>query len=145
MINLEQANQLLKGYNCSCIILKNDEIIYTSSFIGVKPLLIFLDKKTSLKEGERLILIDKIIGRAALLLAAKCGITEIYTPIISEEALSAAEYYNIKCSASKTVPYIINRQGTGKCPIEESVTDILNLDDAIWNIKGVIAELMKQK
>jgi hypothetical protein len=144
LISLQQANKLLNDYNCTCIILKNDEIIYKSNHIGVKPLLLFLDENVSLEKGDNLILIDKIIGKAALLLAAKCKINKILTPIISSEALSAAEHYNIQFEALSTVPYIINREGTGKCPIESSVTDSIDLDEALLNIKGAVAKLMKK-
>lgn len=144
MVNLHQANQLLKDYSNTCIILKNDEIIYKSNHIGVKPLLLFLDEHVSLEKDDKLILIDKIIGKAALLLAAKCKINRIFTPIISAEALSAAKHYNIECEAVNIVPYIKNREGNGKCPIESSVTDTIDLDDAFVNIKGAISELMKK-
>lgn len=144
MISLQQANKLLNDYNCTCIILKNDEIIYKSNHIGVKPLLLFLDENVSLEKGDNLILIDKIIGKAALLLAAKSKINKILTPIISSEALSAAEHYSIQFEALSTVPYIINREGTGKCPIESSVADTIDLDEALLNIKGAVAKLMKK-
>lgn len=143
-MNLEQAKQLLMENNCTCIILKNDEIIYKSSYIGVKPLLVFLNEQAALYDYEKLILIDKIIGKAAMLLAIKCGINKIFTPVISQEALLTAEYYNIEWEASKIVPYIINREGNGKCPIESSVTDTIDLDEAFYHIKGAIAELMKK-
>lgn len=144
-MNLEQANKLLSEHNCTCIIIKNEEIIYTSSHIGVKPLLVFLDKHISIEKGEKLILIDRIIGKAALLLAAKCGISKIFTPVISKEALSAAKRYNIEWEASKIVPYIINREGTGKCPIESSVTNTIDLDEAIVKIKDAVAKLMRKQ
>lgn len=143
-MNLEQGNQLLRDLNSSCIILKNDEVIYKSSFIGVKPLLLFLNEHSDVQKGEKLILIDKIIGKAALLLAVKCGIKKIFTPVISQEALEAAKHYCIEWNADKVVPYIINREGNDKCPIEASVKDTIDLDEAYRNIKGVIAELMKK-
>ncbi|MDF2674896.1 MAG: hypothetical protein K0R09_3164 [Clostridiales bacterium] len=143
-MNLELANQLLKDYKATCIILKNEEIIYTSTHIGVKPLLLFLNQQVTLEKDDRLTLIDKIIGKAALLLAVKCKINRIYTPIISAEALTAAKHYNIEWEADSIVPHIINREGTGKCPIEASVTDTIDLDEAFDNIKGAIAQLMRK-
>lgn len=143
-MNLELANQLLKDYHCTCIILKNEEIVYTSTYIGVKPLLLFLDENISLEKDDKLILIDKIIGRAALLLAAKCKINRIFTPIISAEAITAAEKYNIEWEANTIVPHIINREGNGKCPIESSVTKTIDLDEAFVNIKGAISIMMKK-
>ncbi len=144
-MNLELANQQLKDLNSTCIILKNNEIIYKSNFIGVKPLIMFLNEHAELQRNDELLLIDKIIGKAALLLAVKCGIKTILTPVISQEALDAIEHYGVEWEAGKIVPYIINREGNGKCPIEASVTDTIDLDEAYRNIKSVIAELMKKQ
>jgi hypothetical protein len=141
-MNLQQANNLLEDHKSSCIILKNNEIVFTSSNIGVKPLLLFLKEKINIGEYDQLVLIDKIIGKAALLLAVKCKIQRIYTPIISSLALDAAKHYNVKCQASKIVPYIINREGNGMCPIESSVVNILDLDEALLNIELAINRLM---
>lgn len=136
---------MLRDRELSCIILKNDEVIFTSTSIGVKPLLLFLQEGTILGENDTLTLVDKVIGKAALLLAVKCGIDRIYTPILSEEALIAAAHYNIHVETEKLVPYIINRTKDGRCPIESSVMDTLDLDEAFSNIKGAIAVLMKGK
>jgi hypothetical protein len=142
---LQQYSGMLRDRELSCIILKNDEVIFTSTFIGVKPLLMFMQEGTIIGENDTLTLVDKVIGKAALLLAVKSGIDRIYTPILSEEALAAADHYRIPVEAEKVVPYIVNRAGDGKCPIEQSVMDTLDLDDAYVNIKGAIAVLMKQK
>lgn len=141
LMNLQQANQLLRDYNCSCIILKNNKIIYTSSHKGVKPLLLFLKEKIILEENDKLILIDKIIGKAALLLAVKCKIQSIYTPLISNLALDTAKYYNIQCLADKIVPYIINREGNAMCPIESSVENTIDLNEALNNIEVSLTKL----
>lgn len=143
-MNLFQANKLLQDNKCTCIILQNDKIIYKSSYKGVKPLLLFLNKSTYLENNDKLILIDKIIGRAAILLAAKCKIKKIFTPVISAEALEIARLYNIEYEASATVSYILNNAKNGKCPIESSVSGIVDPDTALINIKNTIAELAKK-
>lgn len=145
MNELQKYSAMLRDRELSCIILKNDEVIYTSTFIGVKPLLLFMQEGTILGENDTLTLIDKVIGKAALLLAVKCGIDRIYTPILSEEALAAADHYHISVEAEKIVPHIVNRAKDGKCPIETSVIGTLDLDEAESNIRAAIAALMKQK
>jgi Zn-dependent alcohol dehydrogenase len=90
---------------------------------------------------DRLILIDKVIGRSAMLFAAKCRINKIFTPVMSLEALEVTKLYNIGCTATNTVPYIINRDKTGKCPIESSVSQTIDLEEALINIKRTAAEL----
>lgn len=144
-MNLQLANELLEKNKCTCIILKNDEIIYKSSYNGVRPLLLFLNENIPLDKNDKLILIDKVIGRAAMLLAAKCRVNKIFTPVMSLEALEVAEFYNIGCTASNTVPYIMNRDKTGKCPIEASVSETLDLEEALNNIKCTVAKLMNNK
>lgn len=143
-MNLQQAKELLENSKCTCIILKNDKIIYRSALNGVRPLLLFLNENVSLGENDELILIDRIIGRAAMFLAVKCRINKIFTPVMSLEALEIAKLYNIGCTAASTVPYILNREGTGRCPIEASVTNTADVNEALANIKHTVAELAKK-
>lgn len=129
-----------KGIN-TCIILKDNDIIYESSDRGVKPLLDFLDgnnKKTNL------VLVDRIIGKGAAILADIIGISEIYTPIISIQALEYIENYSdIKVHFDKKVPYIINRNRDGMCPVESSLDGIHNKDEALSTILKTLEKLKK--
>lgn len=143
-MKVESANLLLEANQSTCVILKGEEIIYTSSYIGVKPLLVFMKEPNDYKPSE-LVLVDKVIGKAALLLAAKIGITEIYTPVTSLAALAAAKEHHISLNAAEVVPYIENRTKTGMCPIEMSVTNTSDLDEAFLNISNTISMLMAAK
>lgn len=140
----EFANSILEDNQSTCVILKGEEIIYTSSYIGVKPLLVFM-KEPKTCEPNELVLVDKVIGKAALLLAAKIGIPEIYTPVTSLAALAAAKEHHISLNAADVVPYIENRDKTGMCPIEMSVINTNNLDEAFHNINETIKVLMAAK
>ena len=66
----------------------------------------------------------------------------IKTPIISETALSLAKVHGLTVEADKVVPYIINREGNGRCPIETSVLDIEDVQEGYEAIKAAIAKLM---
>jgi len=143
-MKVELANSILEDNQSTCVILKGDKIIYTSSFIGVKPLLVFMKESKGYDPSE-LILVDKVIGKAALLLAAKIGIPEIYTPVTSLAALAAAKEHNISLNAADVVPFIENRDKTGMCPIEMSVRNTSDLDEAFLNISETIKVLMAAK
>ncbi|MGB4590315.1 MAG: DUF1893 domain-containing protein [Clostridiaceae bacterium] len=143
-MKVELANSILEDNQSTCVILKGDEIIYTSSFIGVKPLLVFMKESSGHKPSD-LVLVDKVIGKAALLLAAKIGIPEIHTPITSHAALAAAKEHHISLHAMEVVPFIENRTKTGMCPIEMSVTDTSDLDEAFLNINETSKVLMAAK
>lgn len=142
-VNARQAKELLEDSNAACIILRDDEIIFTHVGIGVKPLIAFMEKPLEERSGH-LILVDKVIGKAALLMAVKLGIRKIYTPLVSEEALDAARVHGVMVDALETVPFIINRTNDGKCPLEQSVSGIYDPDEALVKIKQAIAELMKK-
>lgn len=77
-------------------------------------------------EPGELVLVDKVIGKAALLLAAKIGITKIYTPVTSYAALDAAKEHHISLNAAEVVHFIENRTKTGMCPIEMSVKNTID-------------------
>ncbi len=134
---------LLEASGASCLILSRGSVIFTSSYIGVKPLLQFMAQAEVLP-GDDLVLVDKVIGKAALLLAKRLGIRTIYTPVASEAALTSAGHHGIDLQAAAVVPFITNRTLTGMCPLEASVLDT---DDPIQgeaNIRAAIRILMAQ-
>jgi len=141
-VNARLAKELLETHEAACIILRDGEIIFTHVGIGVKPLLAFMEKPIDERSGN-LTLVDKVIGKAALLMAVKLGIRNIYTPLVSEEALDAAKVHGVRIDALETVPYIINRTNDGKCPLEQSVTGVYDPEEAFVKIKQAISELMK--
>lgn len=140
-MKVEFANALLEQNDSTCIILKDGQIIYTSSFIGVKPLLVFMENHRDVSP-EGLVLVDKVIGKAALMLAARMRFRVIYTPVTSLAALASAKELQISLNAAQVVPYIKNRTNTGMCPIEMSVLHTNDLEEAYVNINEAIRKLM---
>lgn len=144
-MHITQIDEHLKSHEASCLIYNNDELIYKSSHIGVKPLLDFLEKKDGYQNTEQLILVDKVIGKAALMLSALIGIQKIYTPVASEAAHKSAKENSILLISDRIVPYIINRDKTGMCPIEKSVMNVQDPNLALENIRQTIQGLMAKK
>lgn len=123
----------------TCFILKDNEVIFTSEEKGVKPMIDFyLLNGISL---EPLTVVDRIIGKGALMLAKLIGANYVVTPIISEIALEFADEQNVIVEYSKVVPYIINRTKDGQCPIEISVTDIDDIDVGYEMIQKTLLDL----
>ncbi|MDD4295728.1 MAG: DUF1893 domain-containing protein [Ruminiclostridium sp.] len=121
MEGIELAKSELIHNNYTCVVVQGKEVIMTSFHNGVRPLIEFYKTQNGTQKSffSPLVLADKVIGRAAALLAVLCGITSIYTHIISEEAKRVLEFYKIPVTYEKLVPYIINRGGDGRCPMEE--------------------------
>lgn len=74
---------------------------------------------------------DKIVGKGAAALMIKGAIQELTTHIISQGALELFEKTNILLKFEKCVPYIINRDKTGWCPVEQACKDIDQIEEII--------------
>lgn len=122
----------------TCIILKDATIIYTSTKRGVAPLIDFYEQNGI---QEHLIVIDRIVGKAAALLAVLIGAKTISTPIISRDAYQFLLQYDIDVQYIQIVDYIINRDHTGRCPIESSVLTINNPEEGYTKIKHTLQTL----
>ncbi len=89
---------------------------------GVMPLLLLI---ASGKDWRGYSVADKIVRKAAALLFVKMGVREVYGEVISIGAKQVLEKYGIEFSYRNLVAQIMNRQGTGQCPMEKSteITD----------------------
>ncbi|MCF7927149.1 MAG: DUF1893 domain-containing protein [Candidatus Izimaplasma sp.] len=120
-------NQFLKELKQSkeltCLIVKNTTILFKSTAKGVKPL---MDYYQSPDKQKDVIVYDKIMGRGAVILSVLINAKKIVTPIISDSALKLAKHHNLEVFYEQNVPYIINRNNDGRCPIETSVLNIKN-------------------
>lgn len=137
MINLLQLHP-----EKTCFVLKDETIIFTSEFKGVRPLMDYY-KEYGTSKGP-ISVIDRIMGKGAILLAILCGATQVTTPIISVEALALAKKYHLKTEAPKVVDYIVNRDGTGRCPIESCLMEIDDIEEGYEAIKKTLKQLSEQ-
>ena len=83
----------------------------------LKPLFVCLLEKREEMQGATVI--DKIVGRAAALLMTLGKVKEVYTPLASETAKEVLDAAGIALHAEKLIPYIVNRDNTGMCPMEK--------------------------
>lgn len=124
----------------TCIVLDGSEVIFTSTDKGVKPLRMFF--KTYGKWQRPITVIDRIMGKGAVMLAIICGANQVITPTMSQPALELAQMYHLDVKVENVVPYIINRTGDGRCPIETAVLELTNLDQGYQAIEEAISKLM---
>lgn len=117
---LERAKKLLYEEQATCVIVLEGEVILSKER-GIRPVLEQLELAPEKLKGASVA--DKVIGKSAALLFTYAGIQEIYSEIISEYAISVFQKHGISCSYGKRVPYIINREGNGMCPMEQAVLE----------------------
>ena len=135
--NLQTAIELLKQKEYTCV-LCNDDQIFTSTERGVKPLLNWFDNGLEFKDFSAA---DKVVGKATAFLYVLLGVKEVYAPVMSESAVSVLEANGVLAQYDTLAKSIINRMGTGICPMESAVMDISEPKEAVAAIKIRFAEL----
>lgn len=115
-MNHTQLKQELQNGGYTCVAFDQNGLHYSSFARGVAPLAELCEKNATQTE---LYLADKITGKAAALLTVQCGAKMLYTGVITPDALSILNEYAIDVQYDQTAPYIENRTGDGKCPMEK--------------------------
>jgi len=137
MKDLEKAKRELLEHDYTCVICRGD-VMHSSTFRGVKPLVQWLDQKLNVKEYYAA---DKVVGRATAFLYVLLGVAAVYAHVISKPALAVLENNHILVQYETLVENIINRKGTGICPFEEAVLNISEPLDAYQAIRLKMIEM----
>ena len=141
MDKIKEAKQILQEQKASCVIMKPTGEVIISGEFGIKPLMIELRKDKQAFQGASIA--DRVVGKAAALLSILGGACEVYGEIMSEEACKVLESNHITYEYGTKVAYIENRTKTGKCPMEETVWEIHDANQAFDALEKTIARLMK--
>ena len=135
MIDLEYAKQYLAGNTIS---LYKDGVNIISSKKGITPMMECIEKGVNLCNFS---VADMVVGKAVAFLFIKAQIKSVYAKIISKPAMELLSKFKIPYEYETEVPYIINRQKTGVCPMESTVIDVEDVDEAYMLLKNKLKEL----
>jgi hypothetical protein len=116
MENLQKARELLEQENHTFVMVKGNTV-HTSQLNGIKPMYDAVTKFSQQAKGSSVA--DKVIGKAAALLAVYGGVKSIYAELTTPGAISVCKKYNIPISFKQQVEAIQNREKTGLCPMEQ--------------------------
>lgn len=138
---LEKAIAKLQAGHLSCVIYFENKEPVCSEAIGIKPLMIELRKnRQAFRHG---VIADKVVGKAAALMAVLGQADAVYGEIMSEAALTVFEKNHIDYRCGTLVPFIENRTHDGKCPMEAAVWEVDNPTEAFVVLEKTIAKLMQ--
>lgn len=138
MNDLMKARQLLERDDYTCVLCR-DEKIFTSCHRGVRPLMELLGEDVAGFSAA-----DKVVGKATALLYCLLGVACLWAGVISDAALEVLQAHNIPVEWETQVPQIRNREGTGRCPMEQATEHISDPKDAPAAIRAKLQELQKQ-
>lgn len=135
--NIEYAKKLLMEGQYTCVLCEGEKV-HTSKERGVKPLLQWLRQGRSMKGYSAA---DKVVGNATAFLYVLLQVKEVYGIVMSEAAEQTLRTYGITPIYETRVPTIINRAGTGPCPMEQAVKDATSPTEALEAIQKKLKEL----
>ena len=99
---------------------------------GVADLFLLLNSEPGFLQGASMA--DRVVGRGAALLMVKGGVKEVFTFVISQPALDVFRQAGVTVAYDTLQPNIVNRTGTGICPVEKLTADTNDPDEAFRRI-----------
>lgn len=139
MTDIDIAKENLPGHSiCLC---RNGEY-FTDDGRGISPMMRFISEGKDLAGFSAA---DVIVGKAAAMLFVKAGISEVYGETMSRTAAGFLKEHGIPCSYGTLTEKIINRQGTDICPMEKTVADISDTDEAFDALRKKLAEMQARR
>lgn len=126
-MSLKQLQAKLKDENNSFVADIHGQY-YISSQKGIAP--VINKMKEDLHYFQDAIVVDKVVGKAVAMLLIQSGVKYIYAYVLSQKAKEILDMYQVQYDYEEIVDYIINRDHTGMCPMEQTVYEINDLDEA---------------
>lgn len=137
MTDLETAKANLAGHTiCLC---KDGECLFSAAH-GISPMMSFIADGVDLNGYS---VADVVVGKASAMLFAKCGIRAAFAKTLSESGKRVLEKYGVQLEYETLVDKIINRAGTDICPMENTVMDIDDVEEAYVALKNKLAQMCR--
>ena len=119
---LAEARRLILEEDVPCVFVREGAVLRPGEGTGVRPLVRALDEEPELLRGS--VVVDKIVGKAAAMLAVLGGAAGVYGLTMSAAARDYLAARGIPAEWETLTERIINRTGTSLCPMETAVLDI---------------------
>ena len=127
------------GYSCT---IANGGKIRTFTQRGVADLYDLLTQEPEFLKGA--LVADKVVGKGAAALMILGGIEELYTDVVSSNAMDLFQTSDVKVDFVQEVPFIWNRDHTGWCPVETMCSEEESAEAILQLIRGFL-ERIKNK
>ena len=138
MSDIERARAILtENAALTCAFVRGEER-FTSTERGVKPLLALLDGGKPLQGFS---CADRVVGRAAALLYVLLGAEEVYAEVLSRSGEEVFKAHKTTYGYDVFTERIVNRAGTGFCPMELATEGISDPQEALHAIRKKLKEL----
>lgn len=114
----------------------NDFVTITRSYRGVRGIWSVWEEYPEVLRGGDVA--DKVIGKGAAAVMAYGGARRVYGIVMSRPALELLQGAGIETTYGTLVDNIINREGTGICPVEALCADCSSPEECIPLIRNFL-------
>ena len=136
-----QAIELLFAEKCSCVIRNGDSMrIFRER--GVADLFRLQHEEPQLLRGA--FIADKVVGKGAAALMVLGGVEGLFADVVSRPALELLAGAGIAVEYTVVVPNIVNRAGTGTCPVEQLCAGAASAAECLPLIEGVLQKMKER-
>lgn len=130
---MEEMKSLIAGGR-SIAVARGGVIIHIGDGAGIGPALEALDKNRL--AGATVA--DRIVGRAAAAVFIEGGVRKLYAAVVSEGALALLAKAGVETEFGEKTGVIVNRAGTGRCPMETAVKDIEDVKKMVETLRKAV-------
>jgi len=139
--DLEKAKKILQNNQYTFVLLQKGKVVKTSCERGILPFLKIIRENDQVLENA--VIADKVIGKAAALLAAGHKAKAVYAVVMSQKAKEVFEDYSIFYQFNHCVDYIKNRDKSDQCPMEKLTRELGDPHIAYQRILKYYQEVLK--
>ena len=118
---MKELIDILHNENLTLVIKSDDGKIHRFTQRGVKDLLTLVQHYPDVLSNAAVA--DKAVGKAAAACMIVGGVRQVHGDVMSEPALELLQTHGVTAEYDQLVNHIINRAGTGWCPMEQLSRD----------------------
>ncbi len=137
MKDLDLAKRTLAATEAAFVLVKDGTILHAGTGSGIGELIETVDALGDRARGGALA--DKIVGRAAAMVARVAGIRAVYAEVASEAGQQALAEQDIPLEYARLVPLIRNQHNDGPCPMERLTLPIYDPELAVAALRQFIS------
>ena len=132
----------IQSDKASCILIQYGYVVHKATGKGISPLLdVYNQNPVKLRNA---LLIDKVIGKAAALIAVAGGVKQVHAEVICESAYDLLVKEGVQVTYTMRVKNILNNSQDDLCPMERAVLNINDPAEAIRVLDAAVAEMKKK-
>lgn len=136
---LQEAVRRIEEEGAPCVFVRDGVILKNGAGAGVRPLIAAWEEEPELLRGT--VIVDKIVGKAAAMMAVLGGAAGVCGLTMSAAARDYLAAHGVPAEYGTLAGRIINRDGTGLCPMETAVLDVDDPAEGCAVLKAAMARL----